>query len=123
MAEQTALFDCYAAGCPTRLVLDRIGDRWAVLILVRLSREPCRFNALRREIQGISAKVLSQTLKRLERDGLLEREIFATVPVTVEYRLTDLGLTLTQTVAGLTRWAEENIQAVLAAQRRYDATA
>ena len=80
-------------------------------------------NQLRREIQGVSAKVLSQTLKKLERDGLVRREAFPTVPVTVEYEITELGATLRQTVAGLTRWAEDNIERVLDAQRRYNSGA
>lgn len=116
-------FDCYMDGCPTRMVLDRIGDRWAVLILGLLAEEPRRFNQLRRDVPGISAKMLSQTLKGLERDGLVAREVFATVPVTVEYRISDLGLTLRAIMADLTRWAEANIEHVLAAQRRYDAAA
>ena len=116
-------FDCYMDGCPTRMVLDRIGDRWAVLILALLADEPRRFNQLRRDVPGISAKMLSQTLKGLERDGLVDREAFATVPVTVEYRISELGLTLRAIMADLTRWAEANIVHVLAAQRRYDAAA
>lgn len=116
-------FDCYMDGCPTRMVLDRIGDRWAVLVLGLLAGEPRRFNQLRRDVPGISAKMLSQTLKGLERDGLVERRVFATVPVTVEYRATDLGLTLRAIMADLTRWAEANIERVLEAQRRYDAAA
>jgi DNA-binding HxlR family transcriptional regulator len=80
-----------------------------------------RFNHLRREIKGISQKVLSQTLKKLERDGLITRTIFATVPVTVEYALTPLGRTLTKTVSALAHWAEHNMAAVLKAQAKYDA--
>ncbi|WP_293866890.1 helix-turn-helix domain-containing protein [uncultured Alsobacter sp.] len=116
-------FDCYMDGCPTRMVLDRIGDRWAVLILALLAAGPRRFNQLRRDVPGISAKMLSQTLKGLERDGLVEREVFATVPVTVEYRISELGLTLRAIMADLTRWAEANIERVMEAQRRYDAAA
>jgi DNA-binding HxlR family transcriptional regulator len=113
-------YDVFAADCPTRLVLDRIADKWAVLILVRLRDEPVRFNRLRRDIQGVSQNVLSQTLKRLERDGLIRREAFATVPVTVEYSITPLGRTLNATIGALRDWAESNIQTVLAAQRLYD---
>jgi DNA-binding HxlR family transcriptional regulator len=113
--------DVYEDRCPTRLVLDRIADKWAVLILDHLRAGPVRFNQLRRTIKGISQKVLSQTLKKLERDGLISRAVFATVPVTVEYALTPLGRTLTDTVAALAHWAEHNIEAVLAAQQAYDA--
>jgi DNA-binding HxlR family transcriptional regulator len=113
-------YDVYTQACPSRLVLDRVADKWAVLILGRIDDEPVRFNQLRRAIQGISQKVLSQTLKKLERDGLIRREVFATVPVTVEYSTTDLGKTLADTIRSLARWAEANIEAVMAAQKRYD---
>jgi len=116
-------YDVYEDRCPTRLVLDRIADKWALLILDRLKGEPVRFNHIRRDIKGISQKVLSQTLKKLERDGLVSRTVFATVPVTVEYALTPLGRTLTETVATLAHWAERNMDAVLKAQKTYDAAA
>lgn len=111
----------YAADCPTRVMLDRIGDKWAVLVLGLLVDKPVRFNQLRRAIQGVSQKMLSQTLKSLERDGLVDRRVFPTVPVTVEYSITPLGRTLAATVDALRRWAETHIEDVLAAQRRYDA--
>ena len=113
-------FNVYAEHCPTRLVIDRLADKWAVLVLGLLERRSLRFNELRREIEGISQKVLSQVLKKLERDGLVTRTAYPTVPVTVEYAITPLGQTLTSTVAALTRWAEDNMPAILAAQRRYD---
>jgi DNA-binding HxlR family transcriptional regulator len=113
----------YEADCPTRLILDRIGDKWAVLVLGLLSEEPQRFNQLRRRIEGLSQKVLSQTLKSLERDGLVKRRAFATVPVTVEYSITPLGRTLGATLESLVVWAETHIADVVAAQRRYDARA
>lgn len=116
-------YDVYEARCPTRMVLDRIADKWALLILDRIENEPVRFNHLRREIKGISQKVLSQTLKKLERDGLISRTVYPTVPVTVEYALTPLGRTLTKTVSALAHWAEHNMTAVLKAQARYDAAA
>lgn len=113
-------YDVYEERCPTRLVLDRLADKWALLILDRLRGGPVRFNGLKRDIKGISQKMLSQTLKKLERDGLIGRAVFATVPVTVEYSLTPLGHTLTETVATLAHWAERNMPAVLAAQAAYD---
>ena len=112
--------NAYAANCPTRQILDRVGDKWAVLILLLVRDEPMRFNALRRAIEGISQKMLSQVLKSLERDGLIRRRVIATVPVTVEYSITDLGKTLADTIRRLARWAEANIEAVMAAQKRYD---
>ena len=114
-------FDVYEERCPTRMVLDRIADKWALLILDRLREGPVRFNHLRRDIKGISQKVLSQTLKKLERDGLVSRAVFPTVPVTVEYALTPLGRTLTDAVAAIAHWAERNMDEVLAAQAAYDA--
>ena len=114
-------FNVFKSECPARLVLDHLGDKWALLILHRLRAEPARFNALRRDINGVSQKVLSQVLKRLERDGLLTRSVFATVPVTVEYALTPLGETLTVTVGELLHWAEANMPSIRAAQAAYDA--
>src|SRR5204862_8114753 len=113
--------NAYAANCPTRQILDRVGDKWAVLILLLVRDEPMRFNALRRAIEGISQKMLSQVLKSLERDGLIKRRVIATVPVTVEYSITLLGVTLAAAVDPLRDWAEQNLKDVLAAQRRYDA--
>lgn len=113
-------YDVYSQNCPTRLLLDHIADKWATLVLWRISDGPIRFNQLRREVQGISTKVLSQALKRLGRDGLIARAVFPTVPVTVEYSITPLGRTLADKIAAVTAWAEENIEAVLAAQERYD---
>lgn len=110
----------YSADCPTRQILDRIGDKWAVLILLLLRDQPVRFNALRRAIDGISQKMLSQVLKSLERDGLIRRRAMPTVPVTVEYSITPLGTTLSAAIDPLRDWAEQNLKEVLAAQRRYD---
>jgi DNA-binding HxlR family transcriptional regulator len=112
--------NAYASTCPTRVVLDRIADKWTVLILGLLTEGPMRFNSLRRSVEGLSQKVLAQTLRGLERDGLLTRTAFPTVPVTVEYALTPLGLTLAETVDALRLWAEAHIDAVQAAQRTYD---
>jgi DNA-binding HxlR family transcriptional regulator len=113
-------FDVYSRHCPARMVLDRLADKWSLLIIGRLREGPVRFNQLRREVDGISQKVLSQTLKKLERDGLIGRQVFATVPVTVEYSLTGLGHTLSETIEALSHWAETHIDAVLAAQQHYD---
>ncbi|MGO4871460.1 MAG: winged helix-turn-helix transcriptional regulator [Roseiarcus sp.] len=113
----------YVAACPTRLALDRIADKWTVLILGRLAAQPLRFNRLRREIEGMTQKTLAATLRSLERDGLVTRTVAPTVPVSVEYAITPLGLTLSAAVDALRLWAENHIEAVLDAQRRYDARA
>ncbi len=110
----------YSADCPTRRILDRIADKWTVLLLGLLSEQPRRFNALRREVEGLSQKVLSQTLKSLERDGLVTRTAFATVPVTVEYAITPLGASLAMTLVPLVRWAEAHMSDVVAAQAGFD---
>jgi DNA-binding HxlR family transcriptional regulator len=109
--------------CPTRMVLDRVADKWAILLLLRLLDGPTRFNQLHRDIRGISHKVLSQTLKKLERDGLLTRHVFATVPVTVEYRVTTLGETLCGMIRPLVTWSETHIGDILAAHAAFDARA
>ena len=114
-------FDVYNDGCPARLVLDHLGDKWALLVLGRLCEGPTRFNAIRRDIRGISQKVLSQVLKRLERDGMVQRTAYPTVPVTVEYALTDLGKTLKERVHPLLHWAEQHMPAIRQAQAAYDA--
>ena len=113
-------WNAYDRNCPTRMVLDQIADKWTVLILGLLARNPVRFNALRREIGGLSQKVLSHTLKELERDGLIRRRAFPTVPVTVEYSITPLGTTLAAAVSELTKWADENVEAILKARKRYE---
>jgi DNA-binding HxlR family transcriptional regulator len=101
-------------------VLDRLADKWALLVLGLLEPEPLRFNAMRRLIDGVSQKMLSQTLKNLERDGLVRRQAFATVPVTVEYTLTPLGASLSDTARALRDWSARHMDAIQAAQRAYD---
>jgi DNA-binding HxlR family transcriptional regulator len=112
----------YASNCPTRLVLDRIADKWTVLLLILLERRPWRFNELRREVGGLTQKMASQTLKGLERDGLVTRKVTPTVPVTVEYSITPLGRTLFATVDALRLWAETHMPEVTRAQEHYDAS-
>lgn len=107
--------------CPTRVVLDQIANKWTVLVLSALGEGPLRFNALKRRLNGVSQKILAQTLRELERNGLVHRCAFATVPVTVEYSLTPLGHGLTNPVNALREWAEEHISAILSAQRAFDA--
>jgi DNA-binding HxlR family transcriptional regulator len=98
-----------------------VADKWTVLVLGLLVQRPTRFNQLRREIEGLSQKVLSQTLKNLERDGLVVRKVFPTVPVTVEYSVTPLGETLASRMGALLEWAEANVGEIIEAQARYDA--
>ena len=106
----------YAAKCPTRQLLDRISDKWVVLVLSLLEDGPMRFSVLKREIDGISQKMLSQTLRALEQDGLLVRRAFPTVPVTVEYELTALGRSLNVAMGPIVEWAVANMGRVLKAR-------
>lgn len=114
-------WNCYSSTCPSRLVLNRLADKWALLILGTLSDGPVRFNELRRRIDGVSQKMLSQTLKNLERDGLIRRKAYPTVPVTVEYAMTDLGATLAGTIEALRQWTATHMDDVLQCQQAYDA--
>lgn len=107
--------------CATRLVLARIADKWTVMIVLRLSAAGTRrFGELRREIPGISQKMLTQTLRGLERDGLVIREVFPEVPARVQYSLTPLGQTLVGILGEIKHWSETHIEAVLAAQHAFD---
>jgi DNA-binding HxlR family transcriptional regulator len=112
------LFD---PGCATRLVLDRIGDKWTVLVVMSLSDGPMRFSELRGRLGQVAPKVLTQTLRRMERDGLVTREVFAEVPPRVDYTLTDLGQSLIEPIIVLGDWAEVNVGRITAAQEAYDA--
>jgi DNA-binding HxlR family transcriptional regulator len=111
----------YAKDCPSRQVLDRIGDTWSVLTVVLLADGPRRYTELAKQIQGVSPKMLTQTLRGLERDGLISRTVHAVVPPRVDYELTDLGRSLLTLVHALENWAESHIDDVLDARARYDA--
>ena len=115
-------WDVYNERCPTRIVLDRIADKWAVLIVGALEDKTKRFGELRREIGGVSQKMLTQTLRGLERDGIVTRMVYASVPPKVEYSLTELGRTLVRVLEAIREWSENNIEDVLRARIEYDAT-
>jgi DNA-binding HxlR family transcriptional regulator len=111
----------YSQTCPTRELLDRIADKWTTLIIGILSEtDAVRFTELRRTISGISQKMLTQTLRDLERDGLVVRKVYAVVPPRVEYSLSPLGRTLCAPLNALAAWSEEHMAAVKKAQERYD---
>lgn len=112
-----------ASPCPTRDVLDRIGDAWSVLVVVNLIAAPCRFNTLRRRLGGISQRMLTVTLRGLERDGLVSRTVFATTPPQVQYALTPLGLSLAKVLETLNHWAFDHAEHIAEARRRFDAAA
>ena len=102
-------------------VLSRIGDKWTVLVVIILGRGPMRFNALRREVGGISQRMLTLTVRSLERDGLLTRTVHPTVPPQVEYALTELGRSLLVPVSAVRDWARAHALEIEQAQRRFDA--
>ena len=105
--------------CPIRDVLDRLGDRWTLLVLMELQEGTLRFSALKKRIEDISQRMLAQTLRQLEFDGLVSRKLYPTIPPKVEYTLTPLGLSMLKPVCGLIEWASENHDAVRAARARY----
>ncbi len=113
----------YRGRCPVRDVLDRVGDKWSVLIVLRLGRGPERFRALLRAVEGISQRMLTVTLRGLQRDGLVHRKVFDTRPPSVEYSLTPLGLSLLAVITDLANWAVENEKPIRDAQAEFDARA
>jgi DNA-binding HxlR family transcriptional regulator len=110
----------YDANCPSRRAIGRIGDKWSVLVVNLLRGETMRFAELQRRIDGISQKMLTQTLRGLERDGLIDRRVYPQVPPRVEYRLTTLGRTLVEPVSSVVRWTESHVAEIELAQARYD---
>ncbi|WP_280847335.1 MULTISPECIES: helix-turn-helix domain-containing protein [unclassified Streptomyces] len=134
-AQAKAEYNAFLAVCPSRQLLDRISDKWVVLILCALggdaSGQPgashapkaMRYSELARLLAGVSQKMLTQTLRALERDGLLTRTVTPTVPVTVTYELTDLGLSLHQVTRGLRQWAQTHMDQVRTSREQHDAAA
>ncbi|MCX4095380.1 winged helix-turn-helix transcriptional regulator [Nocardia sp. alder85J] len=116
-------WDVFSVDCPSRQVFDRIGERWTGLVLLALEPGTQRFSELRRRIEGITQKMLTQTLRALERDGIVTRRVYATVPVTVEYTLTPLGRGLCAAVAVLRGWAYAHIGEITTARADYDEAA
>ena len=127
-------YDAFLAECPSRQLLDRISDKWVALVLAALGSDgpqrpgdaagdprAMRYSELSRRLAGVSQKMLTQTLRSLERDGLLTRTVTPTVPVTVSYELTELGLSLHQVIRGLKAWAEAHMDEVLAHRETHDA--
>jgi DNA-binding HxlR family transcriptional regulator len=107
--------------CPSRLILDEIADKWTVLVLASLCERPLRFNEVRRKLDGITQKALTQCLRRLERNGIVARRVIATSPVAVEYSVTPLGQTLKEPFQALNRWTVEHLAEVRRARDLFDA--
>jgi DNA-binding HxlR family transcriptional regulator len=109
--------------CTVREVLGRVGDKWSALTIAMLGTGTKRFSQLRRDIDGISQRMLTVTLRNLERDGLVSRQIFPEVPPRVEYTLSELGASLHETILGLVQWSEGHTTEIQQARTRYDRTA
>ena len=119
-SEAKEAYDAFLAACPSRALLDRISDKWVSLVLVALADGSQRYSELSRQIAGVSQKMLTQTLRTLERDGLVTRTVTASVPVRVDYALTPLGHSLLEPIKHVKAWAERHVPEVLEAQRGYD---
>ncbi len=116
-------WDVFASECPSRQVLGRVANKWTMLVISALAdSEVLRFSQLRRRVEGVTQKMLTQTLRGLERDGLVSRTVYPTVPATVEYRLTPLGNSLAGAVSVIKDWAYANIDQIERARKQYDTT-
>ncbi|GAA0636046.1 helix-turn-helix domain-containing protein [Streptomyces thermocarboxydovorans] len=114
-------YDAFLRDCPTNQLLDRISDKWVALVVAALASGPKRYSELGRKIAGVSPKMLTQTLRTLERDGLISRTVTPSVPVRVDYTLTPLGESLARLLTAVKDWAETHIEQVHQARERYDA--
>jgi DNA-binding HxlR family transcriptional regulator len=110
--------DAFDPNCPSRVVLDRIAEKWTGLVVLALGDETLRFTQLRVRIGGVAPKVLTDTLRSLERDGLIRRRVYAEVPPRVEYSLTRLGRSLREPLEAVQHWAEQHVGAVMTARER-----
>ncbi|MFE2213670.1 winged helix-turn-helix transcriptional regulator [Streptomyces canus] len=113
-------YDAFIKGCPTNQLLDRLSDKWVSLVVAALSTGPMRYSDLSRKIAGVSPKMLTQTLRTLERDGILTRAVTPSVPVRVDYELSALGRSLAGLLTAVKAWAETHIEEVHEARERYD---
>jgi DNA-binding HxlR family transcriptional regulator len=120
---ERAAYNAYVAECPSRQVLDALSDKWVTLVLTALADGPRRYSELARTVAGVSQKMLTQTLRALERDGLLTRTITASVPVRVDYELTPLGNSVLPVVRAIKDWAETHIEEIHNARAVYDGLA
>ena len=119
--QDRVVYDAMLVACPTRQVMETVGGKWSALLVHALADGPRRHGQLRTRIAGVSQKMLTQTLRELERDGLVTRTVIPTVPVRVDYALTPLGRTLVPVLGALKDWSETHIEQVLAARDSFDA--
>jgi DNA-binding HxlR family transcriptional regulator len=120
LASLDGRYDVMASACPTRQVIGRVGDKWTLLVLYALSGGTRRFSQLRTEVDGISQKMLTQTLRALERDGIVHRHAYAVIPPKVEYSLTPLGDSLGDVITTVRQWAYTHMDEIDQARRVYD---
>jgi len=113
-------FSVYSERCPSRNVLEGISDKWSILLINLLFQKVYRFGELKRKIGGISPKMLTQTLQKLERYGFVKRQSFPVLPMKVEYELTPLGQELSSILSSLTNWTEENMEKIILAETEFD---
>jgi DNA-binding HxlR family transcriptional regulator len=118
--QERAAYNAYVASCPSRQMLDALSDKWVTLVLTALADGTRRYSELARTIAGVIQKMLTQTLRALERDGLITRTVTASVPVRVDYELTPLGQSILPVVRAIKDWAETHIEQVHAARAAYD---
>ncbi|MEM6052105.1 helix-turn-helix domain-containing protein [Erwinia sp. P7711] len=114
---------CFSSDCPSRALFDQIADKWSMMVLAVLDEEPQRFNAIKRRLEGVTQKALTQCLRRLERNGLVSRQILSFSPVAVQYEITPLGRTLQQPFRELHQWTLNKLPEVEAARRQFDQAA
>jgi DNA-binding HxlR family transcriptional regulator len=113
-------YDVLNPKCPTQQVLDRIASKWTMLVILALGDERVHYAQLRRRVEGVTKKMLTQTLRALERDGLIERRVYRTVPPQTEYGLTPLGHSLARAVTAIRTWAYDNVDQIVEARTAYD---
>lgn len=125
MADDTASAEApdfvFSANCPSRIILDQIADKWSMMVLAVLLAKPQRFNAIKRRLEGVTQRVLTQTLRRLERNGMVSRTVIAGRVLGVEYALTPLGRSLHGPFSNLFAWTVDNMDEIQERQRRFDA--
>lgn len=114
---------CFSSDCPSRALFDQIADKWSMMVLAVVDDEPQRFNAIRRRLEGVSQKALTQCLRRLERNGLVSRQVISFSPVAVQYEITQLGRTLQKPFRELHQWTLDKLPEVEAARLQFDQVA
>ncbi|MYM86781.1 transcriptional regulator [Rugamonas sp. FT82W] len=112
--------DCFSADCPSRALFDQVSDKWSMLVLISLEEEPVRFNAIKRRLEGVTQKALTQCLRKLERNGLLSRHVIPVSPIAVQYEITPLGRTLLQPFKVMHDWTLTKLPEVEEARRVFD---